>query len=338
MIRVAGNFLDDEVLASIEHAVENTGASLVVVLGHDRSDVIELAANARPRRRLGRHARPACARCSPGSNRRSSSRARRRASTDEDLVAPRGRDSTAPDSSTRCARAASCCAAPSTTASSRCSPASTTSRPATSAGWTSTIRTRRRTASPVAHATRRPRGHAAHDSGDHHASRARRRTGSTRTTTTTHGHGDHGHVGSDHGHAGSRLARPRCPRRSRRSQRSRRPRRPTETTTGTAPTTITAVTTTHGGHFEVEDAHGHDRRRTDGYVTPDPGHGSEHGLAPADAARRVRDHGARRRDHGHGQQFEAAEEGHDPRRGRERAIRSCNPIDGDRTVVDASRL
>ncbi len=43
VIRVAGHFLTDEVLASVEHAVDQTGASLVVVLGHDHSETIELA-------------------------------------------------------------------------------------------------------------------------------------------------------------------------------------------------------------------------------------------------------------------------------------------------------
>lgn len=43
VVRVAGGMLTEEVLASIEQAVEWTGASLVVVLGSDRSEAIQLA-------------------------------------------------------------------------------------------------------------------------------------------------------------------------------------------------------------------------------------------------------------------------------------------------------
>lgn len=44
VIRVAGNVLNDEVLASVEYAVEHTGASLVLALGHSGCGVIAAAA------------------------------------------------------------------------------------------------------------------------------------------------------------------------------------------------------------------------------------------------------------------------------------------------------
>ena len=43
VIRVAGNVIDDNVLASIEYAVEHLGVPLVVVLGHERCGAVEAA-------------------------------------------------------------------------------------------------------------------------------------------------------------------------------------------------------------------------------------------------------------------------------------------------------
>jgi carbonic anhydrase len=43
VIRVAGNIIDDHVLASIEYAVEHLGAQLVVVLGHQRCGAVQAA-------------------------------------------------------------------------------------------------------------------------------------------------------------------------------------------------------------------------------------------------------------------------------------------------------
>lgn len=46
VIRVAGNVLNDSVQASIEYAVEHTGAPLVMVLGHSRCGAVTVAAGA----------------------------------------------------------------------------------------------------------------------------------------------------------------------------------------------------------------------------------------------------------------------------------------------------
>jgi len=43
VVRVAGNVLDDHVLASIEYAVDHLGARLVVVLGHKRCGAVQAA-------------------------------------------------------------------------------------------------------------------------------------------------------------------------------------------------------------------------------------------------------------------------------------------------------
>jgi carbonic anhydrase len=43
IVRVAGNVIDDTVLGSVEYAVENLGASLVVVLGHERCGAVKAA-------------------------------------------------------------------------------------------------------------------------------------------------------------------------------------------------------------------------------------------------------------------------------------------------------
>jgi carbonic anhydrase len=43
VIRVAGNVVDDDVLGSIEYAVEHLGVSLVVVLGHERCGAVQAA-------------------------------------------------------------------------------------------------------------------------------------------------------------------------------------------------------------------------------------------------------------------------------------------------------
>src|SRR6266404_4676155 len=43
VVRVAGNVLDDHVLASIEYAVDHLGARLIVVLGHKRCGAIQAA-------------------------------------------------------------------------------------------------------------------------------------------------------------------------------------------------------------------------------------------------------------------------------------------------------
>jgi carbonic anhydrase len=43
VIRVAGNVLDDHVLASIEYAVDHLGAQLIVVLGHQRCGAVQAA-------------------------------------------------------------------------------------------------------------------------------------------------------------------------------------------------------------------------------------------------------------------------------------------------------
>lgn len=44
VVRVAGNVVSDEALASIEFAIARTGASLIVVMGHRRCAVLEMAA------------------------------------------------------------------------------------------------------------------------------------------------------------------------------------------------------------------------------------------------------------------------------------------------------
>ena len=43
VIRVAGNVVDDDILASIEYAVEHLGTKLVVVLGHERCGAVSAA-------------------------------------------------------------------------------------------------------------------------------------------------------------------------------------------------------------------------------------------------------------------------------------------------------
>jgi carbonic anhydrase len=43
VIRVAGNVIDDDVLGSIEYAVEHLGVTLVVVLGHERCGAVKAA-------------------------------------------------------------------------------------------------------------------------------------------------------------------------------------------------------------------------------------------------------------------------------------------------------
>jgi carbonic anhydrase len=43
VVRVAGNILDDHVLASIEYAVDHLGAQLIVVLGHQRCGAVQAA-------------------------------------------------------------------------------------------------------------------------------------------------------------------------------------------------------------------------------------------------------------------------------------------------------
>ncbi len=50
VIRVAGNVIDDEILASIEYAVEHLGVPLVVVLGHERCGAVQAAMSAEPPR------------------------------------------------------------------------------------------------------------------------------------------------------------------------------------------------------------------------------------------------------------------------------------------------
>lgn len=48
VVRVAGNVIDDDVLGSVEYAVEHLGASLVVVLGHSRCGAVQAALGAAP--------------------------------------------------------------------------------------------------------------------------------------------------------------------------------------------------------------------------------------------------------------------------------------------------
>jgi len=43
VIRVAGNVVDDDVLASIEYAVEHLGTKLIVVLGHEKCGAVSVA-------------------------------------------------------------------------------------------------------------------------------------------------------------------------------------------------------------------------------------------------------------------------------------------------------
>jgi carbonic anhydrase len=43
VVRVAGNVMNDSVLGSIEYAVENLGASLLVVLGHEECSAVKAA-------------------------------------------------------------------------------------------------------------------------------------------------------------------------------------------------------------------------------------------------------------------------------------------------------
>src|SRR3954451_10886779 len=43
VIRVAGNIVDDDILASIEYAVEHLGTKLVVVLGHEKCGAVSAA-------------------------------------------------------------------------------------------------------------------------------------------------------------------------------------------------------------------------------------------------------------------------------------------------------
>jgi carbonic anhydrase len=46
VVRVAGNVVDDAVLASIEYSVIHTGSTLVVVLGHERCGAVTATAEA----------------------------------------------------------------------------------------------------------------------------------------------------------------------------------------------------------------------------------------------------------------------------------------------------
>jgi carbonic anhydrase len=48
VIRVAGNIIDDAVLGSVEYAVDHLGASLVVVLGHERCGAVKAAVSDEP--------------------------------------------------------------------------------------------------------------------------------------------------------------------------------------------------------------------------------------------------------------------------------------------------
>lgn len=43
VVRVAGNVIDDDVLGSIEYAVEHAGATLIMVLGHERCGAVKAA-------------------------------------------------------------------------------------------------------------------------------------------------------------------------------------------------------------------------------------------------------------------------------------------------------
>jgi carbonic anhydrase len=48
VIRVAGNVIDDDMLGSIEDAVEDFGVPLVVVLGHERCGAVQAALSTEP--------------------------------------------------------------------------------------------------------------------------------------------------------------------------------------------------------------------------------------------------------------------------------------------------
>jgi carbonic anhydrase len=62
VVRTAGNVLDDASLASVEYAVAELGARLIVVLGHERCEIVEAALEGRA---LGGHAGMLAARLSP---------------------------------------------------------------------------------------------------------------------------------------------------------------------------------------------------------------------------------------------------------------------------------
>jgi len=65
VIRVGGNTLNDDVLASIEFAATRTGASLLVVLGHSRCTAVQAASEHPENRDLSPHLRSLVARLEP---------------------------------------------------------------------------------------------------------------------------------------------------------------------------------------------------------------------------------------------------------------------------------
>lgn len=65
VIRVAGNVVSDNVLASIEHAASRTGASLLVIMGHTRCDTMSAAAAAPEQKQLTPNMRALLARLEP---------------------------------------------------------------------------------------------------------------------------------------------------------------------------------------------------------------------------------------------------------------------------------
>jgi carbonic anhydrase len=81
VVRVAGNTLNDDTLASIEHAACHTGASLLVVLGHTRCGAIAAAADTPSRQSLTPSLRALVTRLEP-----SVEQARRSGETGEALV------------------------------------------------------------------------------------------------------------------------------------------------------------------------------------------------------------------------------------------------------------
>lgn len=65
VIRVAGNTLNDDVLASVEYAAAHTGASLLLVMGHSRCGAIQAASEHPEGQELSPHLRSLLARLEP---------------------------------------------------------------------------------------------------------------------------------------------------------------------------------------------------------------------------------------------------------------------------------
>jgi carbonic anhydrase len=65
VVRVAGNTLNDDALASIEYAAAHTGASLLLVMGHTRCDAVRAAAESPESTEMSTHMRALLTRLEP---------------------------------------------------------------------------------------------------------------------------------------------------------------------------------------------------------------------------------------------------------------------------------